>query len=81
MSLEELSEDARARYLARLAALPLSERLRIAFDTSATARAFMEAGLRLRYPEASPRELQARVAAAQGGVALALRLYGIDLSG
>jgi hypothetical protein len=76
VSLEELTPEKEKRYLARLASLPLAKRFELTLGLTDTARAFMEAGIRKRYPDATNREIQARVAEQFCGREVAERLYG-----
>jgi hypothetical protein len=64
------------RYLQLLGALPGERRLELAAGLSQGVRALAEAGLRDRYPGASPRELRWRLAELLYGRTAAERLFG-----
>lgn len=76
MSLEELPPEKQQRYLERLAGMSPAQRLARTLDVIDTARAFMEAGIKLRFPDATARQVQAQVAAMLCGPEVARRLYG-----
>lgn len=76
MSLEELPLEKQQRYLERLAGMSPAQRFAMALDVIDTARAFMEAGIKLRFPNATHRQVQAQVAAMLCGPEVARRLYG-----
>ena len=80
MGLDELSEKARRDYLDRIARLTLEQRLAATLELIDSAKSFMEAGIRLRHPQADAREVQARCAAILCGPDVARRLYGIDVT-
>jgi hypothetical protein len=55
---------------------PIWRRLQLAYEMSAAAREMARAGLRLRYPDASEKELQRRFADLHLGPELAQEVYG-----
>ena len=56
------------------------QKLAATIDLIDTTKAFMEAGIRLRHPQADAREVQARCAAILCGPKVARRLYGLDVT-
>ncbi len=80
MGLDELSEKARRDYLDRIARLTPEQKLAATIDWIDSTKAFMEAGIRFRHPQADAREVQARCAAMLCGPEIARRLYGLDVT-
>jgi hypothetical protein len=76
VSLEDLPPEKQRQYLERLASLTPAQRFAMALDVIDRSRAFMEAGIRLRFPNATHRQVQAQVAAMLCGPEVARRLYG-----
>lgn len=67
----DTSPPAQRFYYEHLRALSPTERLRIAAGLSMAVRRMAEAGIRQRHPDASPREIEVR---------LAVRLYGREIA-
>jgi hypothetical protein len=72
----DTSPEAEAALVRILRAMPPDRRLQQAFALTEAAREFAKAGLRSRYPDASPEELHRRFADLVLGRELARRVYG-----
>jgi hypothetical protein len=75
VSIEDMTPEKRARYLARLRALPIEKRLQLALDTIQRGKSLRSAMLRNEFPTSSEREIQERIATWLIGPAIAQRAY------
>ena len=75
VSIEDMTPEKQARYLARLRALPIEKRLQLALDTIQRGKSLRSAMLRSEDPGASEREIQERVATWLSGPVIAQRAY------
>jgi hypothetical protein len=71
----DTSDDALDVQFARLREMTGEERLRLAWELTAVARSFAEAGIAARHPDETPRQRFLRLAILELGRDLAVRAY------
>lgn len=76
-AVNDTSPKAQARYEELLRAQTPAQRLAIAMSLTRAVRTLALAGIRAAHPDASAREVDARLAARMYGPAVAMRLFGI----